>query len=120
MPKAGTHPTKAKGSSPFRLTGGAGSQREAQPLVLALGTWVDPLRAARSRTPITLRIQVEHVDFYMKHSAREQNLAHFNDGPKAGLHVTAWTLMSQAGSSFLCLKLSLSCSSVGFFSAEPL
>lgn len=66
---------------------------------------MDPRRAARSRTPlITLRIQVEHVDFYTKHWAREQNLAHFNDGPKAGLRVAAWTLMSQAGTSFLCLK----------------
>lgn len=105
MPKAGTHPTKAKGSSPFRLTGDAGSQREAQPLVLALGTWVDLRRAARSRTPpITLRIQVEPIDFYTKHWAREQNPAHFNVGSKAGLRVSAWTLISQAGSSSLCLK----------------
>ena len=105
MPKAGTHPTKAKGSSPFRLIGDAGSQREAQPLVLALGTWVDLRRAARSRIPpITLRIQVEPIVFYMKHWAREQNLAHFNVGSKAGLCVSAWTLMSQAGSSSLCLK----------------
>ncbi|ELR46081.1 Nuclear receptor subfamily 2 group F member 6, partial [Bos mutus] len=86
MRKEGTHPTKAKGSSPFRLTGDAGSQREAQPLVLALGTWVDLRRAARSRTPpITLRIQVEPIDFYTKHWAREQNPAHFNVGSKAGL-----------------------------------